>query len=158
MTITPSRDWNQLSKSIGSHAEVWTLDGELLDAITFIGGITAGQSLIRERSKKRDPLPKFETSTLAAEIPELWERTIRASKGITTFTMTSAEPAQLMGHAGVSFSYEYADEDHLVRKGEARAAIIDDHLYMITYEAPRLGFFDKYVKDFREMANTATLR
>ncbi len=158
LTVTPSRDWNQLGVKIGKNTETWTLDGEQLNDVTFFGGIAPGRPLVTEKSKKREPLPKFTQTTLLAEVPELLERTSRAYKGSGSFQVTSAEPIHFLGSEGVFFSYEFTDEDQLTRKGEARAAITNGKLYMITFEAPRLSYFAKVVADFRSLADTATLR
>lgn len=158
LTVTPSRDWNQLSARIGKNTETWTLDGEQLNDVTFFGGIEPGKPLVKEKSKKREPLPKFTKSTLLAEVPELLERTSRAYKGSGSFQVASVEPMRFLDHDGVFFTYEFTDEDQLTRKGEARAAIIGGKLYMITFEAPRLSYFGKVVADFRALADTAKLR
>src|SRR3546814_2722959 len=89
MKVTPARDWNSLSIRPGKKAETWTLDGEQLDDVTFYGGIAPGEPLIRERSKKHKPLPKFTSETLLIEVPELLEGTYRNQKGIGTFSITS---------------------------------------------------------------------
>jgi len=158
LTVTPSRDWNQLSARIGKNTETWTLDGEQLNDVTFFGGIEPGRPLVKERSRKREPLPKFTTSTLLPEVPELLERTSRAYKGSGSFQVTSVEPTRFLDSDGVFFSYEFTDEDQLTRKGEARAAIIGGKLYLITFEAPRLSYFGKVVAEFRALADTARLR
>ena len=158
LTVTPSRDWNQLSARIGKNTETWTLDGEQLNDVTFFGGIEAGKPLVKEKSKKREPLPKFTKTTLLPEVPELLERTSRAYKGSGSFQVTSVEPIRFLDSDGVFFSYEFTDEDQLTRKGEARAAIISGKLYMITFEAPRLSYFRNVIADFRALADTAKLR
>jgi len=156
--VTPSRDWNQLSVSVGKNAENWTLDGSQLNDITFFGAIPAGKPLVREASKKHDPLPKFSQNTLLVEIPELLEGTYRTFKKSGSFQLLSTEPGTFLGRDGVFFSYEYTDEDQLTRKGEARATIIAGKLYMIAFDAPRLNYFGKLVSDFRALADTAQLR
>ena len=158
LTVTPSRDWNQLSERIGSNTETWTLDGEQLNDVTFFGGIAPGRPLVKERNRKKEPLPKFTTNTLLAEVPELLERTQRAFKGIGSFQVAAVEPTRFLNQDGVFFSYEFTDEDQLTRRGEARATIIGGKLYMITFEAPRLSYFGKVVADFRALADTARLR
>lgn len=158
LSVTPSRDWNELGTKIGKQTETWTLDGAYLNDVTFFGGIEPGKPLVKERSKKKEPLPKFTKTTLLAEIPELLERTSRAYKGSGSFQVTSVEPIKFLGSDGVFFSYEFTDEDQLTRKGEARAAIISSKLYMITFEAPRLSYFGKVVPDFRKLADTAKLQ
>lgn len=157
MSVTPTRDWNRLGQEPGKHAETWTLDGEQLDDVTFYGGIEPGEPLIKERSKKKDPLPKFQKSTLLVEIPELLEGTYRTDKNIGSFQLLSTEPALFLGNKAVVFTYEYTDEDQLTRKGEARAAIIGGKLYMVSFDAPRLYYFDKLIGDVRALVATAKL-
>ena len=158
LTVTPSRDWNQLGARIGKNTETWTLDGEQLNDVTFFSGIEPGKPLVREKSKKREPLPKFTRATLLPEIPELLERTSRAYKGSASFQISSVEPVRFLDQEGVQFTYEFTDEDQLTRRGEARAAIAGGKLYMITFEAPRLSYFGKVVADFRALADSARLR
>ncbi len=158
LTVTPSRDWNELRTRIGKKTETWTLDGAVLNDVTFFGGIDPGNPLVRERNKKREPLPKFRRTTLLAEVPELLERTYRAYKQSGSFQVTSVEPIRFLDHDAVQFSYEFTDEDQLIRRGEARAAIVRGKLYMMSFEAPRLSYFGKSVMDFRQLADSATLK
>lgn len=153
--VTPGRDWNRLDGNAGKRTESWTLDGAQLNDLTFYGGIEAGKPLIRERNKKTDPLPKFTASTLAVEIPELVEGTYRTAKEIANFEVTASEPTRFLGQEGISFTYQYLDGEQLVRKGEARAAIIGGKLYMMTFDAPRLRYFDRSVAEFRRIADSA---
>lgn len=156
--VTPSRNWNRLSVKVGKRTETWTLDGEQLNDVTFFGGIEPGAPLVKEKSKKRDPLPKFTKSTLLIEIPELLEGTYRTYKQIGAFQLLSTEPQKFLGQDGVTFTYEYTDVDGLTRNGEARAAIISGKLYMATFDAPRLHYFARNVDDFRALASSARLR
>jgi len=157
LTVTPARDWNRLSGSIGKRTESWTLDGGQLNDLTFFGGIEPGKPLVKERSKKHDPLPKFTETTLLVEVPELLEGTYRTYKDLATFTLGASTPAKFLGRNGIAFSYEYTDRDNLTRKGEAQAVIIDKQLYMIAFDAPRLYYYDRVVEDFRKLAATARL-
>lgn len=157
LTVTPPRDWNRLSLKPGKSAEIWTLDGEQLNDVTFYGGVDPGQPLVRERNKKRDPLPKFTGATLLAEVPELLEGTYRAYKKIGAFTLTESRPDRFLNQDGVRFTYEYTDADNLPRKGEARAALIGGKLYMATFDAPRLHYFDKTIADYRALTEAARL-
>ena len=106
MTVTPPRDWNRLSIKPGKYAEVWTLDGEQLNDVTFYGGVEPGAPLVRERNKKRDPLPQFTATTLLIEVPELLEGTYRAYKKIGSFALTNTQPGQFLGRDGVHFTYD----------------------------------------------------
>lgn len=157
LTVTPARDWNRLDVNIGKNTENWTVDGQQLNDITFFAGITDGRPLVRERSKKREPLPKFTGTTLLVEVPELLENTHRTYKLSGSFRMMSVAPEPFLGHDGVAFAYEFVDQDNLTRQGEARAAIIAGKLYMMTFEAPRLSYFAKGIADFRALAQSARL-
>lgn len=157
MTVTPPRDWNRLDIRPGKYAETWTLDGEQLNDVTFYGGVEPGKPLVKERDKKRAPLPKFTASTLLIEVPELLEGTYRAYKQIGGFTLTESKPDRFLGRNGVRFAYEYTDQDNLPRKGEARAVLVAKKLYMVTFDAPRLHYFERTLADFRALADTARL-
>lgn len=157
MTVTPSRDWNRLRGKIGKQTESWTLDGGQLNDVTFFGGIEPGKPLVKERSKKHDPLPKFTETTLLVEVPELLEGTYRTYKELAAFTLGASAPTKFLGRDGVRFAYEFTDRDGLTRKGEAYAAIIDKRLYMATFDAPRLYYYDRAIEDFRKVAHSAKL-
>lgn len=158
ISVVPPRDWNKLSIRPGKFAETWTLDGEQLNDVTFFGSVEAGNPLVREKNKKREPLPKFTENMLLIEIPELLENTYRAYKKIGKFEVIASSPGQFLGKDGVHFSYEYLDEDDLPRRGEAQAVIVRKKLYMVTYDAPRLHYFNRSVEDFRALAASAQLK
>lgn len=157
LAVTPPRDWNRLSLSPGKKAETWTLDGEELNDVTFFAGIEPGKPLLREVSKKRKPLPKFTANTLLVEVPELLEGTYRASRGIAAFTIAGTRPDRFLDHDGIRFSFDYVDADNLTRRGEGRATIVGGLLYMATFSAPRLHYYDRGIGDFRTLADTAKL-
>ena len=157
MIVTPPKDWNRLSIKPGKKAETWTLDGERLNDVTWFGGIAPGEALVRETSKKRKPLPKVTRETLLVEIPELLEATYRTEKNIGSFKVTASSPDRFVGHDGIRFAYEYVDQDNLPRKGEARATLVKGLLYMATFDAPRLHYFDRSLPDFRALADGARL-
>lgn len=155
--VTPPRDWNELTERPGKHTEIWTLDGDQLNSVTFFVGIGPGETLLRERSKKREPLPKFRANMLLAELPELLEGTYRAAKQIGTFTLTGSKPEHFLGRDGVRFTYDFIDSDDLPRQGEASAAVIDGKLYIAAFEAPRLHFFTRTITDYRALIETARI-
>lgn len=157
LTVTPGRDWNRLDGNIGKRTESWTLDGGQLNDLTFFAGIEPGKPLVRERSKKREPLPRFGASTLLVEIPELFEATYRSAKQIADFRVTDVQPIRFLGQEGVMFAFEYVDGDELTRKGEAQAAIVGGRLYMISFDAPRLHYFARTVEDYRKIVASARL-
>lgn len=157
LSITPPRDWNKLSARPGKKAETWTLDGERLNDISFFSDIGPGEPLLRERSKKRDPLPKLRANSLLTDIPELLEGTYRAHFGIAAFSLGASKPAQFLGEPAIQFTYEYVTPDELTRRGEAIAALRKGKLYMMTFDAPKLHFFDRNLEDYRALVATARI-
>jgi hypothetical protein len=61
MKVTPSLPWNRAPKSALDvpSQEVWTQNGPLLDEITFIGGVTSGQAIAKQRPKDDRKVPVF---------------------------------------------------------------------------------------------------
>ena len=72
MTVTPSRTGIASAARSASRPSLGHLDGGQLNDVTFYGGIEPGKPLVKERSKKHDPLPKFTETTLLVEVPDCW--------------------------------------------------------------------------------------
>lgn len=155
--ITPPRDWNKLSARPGKKAETWTLDGEQLNDISFYSDIAPGEPLLRERSKKRDPLPKLRPNSLLTDVPEFLEGTYRAHYGIAVFSLGTSKPAKFLNEPAIQFTYEYVTPDELTRRGEAIAVLRSGRLFMITFDAPKLHFFDRNIEDYRSLVASAKI-
>lgn len=158
LAVAPAVEWNKLGARPGRNAETWTIDGDQLNDVTFYGGIPEGQTLFREVSKRDKPLPRMSATMLVTDIPTMLENSYRIALNTAQMKIDTVEPAPFAGAKGVRFTYSFvrADED-LVRRGEARAAVIGGKLYMITYEAPELHFFERGIDSFRQIADSATM-
>ncbi|QTH24510.1 hypothetical protein HRJ34_08510 [Rhizorhabdus wittichii] len=157
-SASPTDEWNRLSRKDGKNVEIWTRDGDQLNKVTFFGGIPSGKPLVREIDKKHQPLPKVAADMLITDIPVLLESTYRIQYAVTQMEVESQEPATLSGHKAIRFTYRFAREDDGVRRrGEAIGAFVDGQLYLVTYEAPALYFFDKDVEKYRKLAATLAL-
>jgi hypothetical protein len=156
LSITPTIEWNRLDERPGRRAESWTLDGEALNDVTFYGGIEPGKPLFAEVDKRNQPLPRVSATMLITDIPVLFESSYRIALGTSLMTIDSVEPMVFAGHKGVRFTYGFVRQgEDVQRRGEARAAMIKGALYMITYEAPTLHYFDKSLGAFRQLADSA---
>ena len=92
---------------------------------------------------------------LLPDVPVFFERTYRTFYGTPTMQIGLQEPAKFAGMDGVHFEYNYVDvNDEVQRKGDAFAALQDDKLYLVTFEAPSLYFFDRDVEKFRAVVAT----
>jgi hypothetical protein len=158
LAATPAGEWNKLSLRGGKNVEVWTIDGDELNKVTFYGGIGVGKPLLKEADKKDRPLPRVTPNMLITDIPAILESTYRVQYSVSQMAIDSQEPALVGGHKGIRFTYSFVrnDED-LQRKGEAVGAFVDGRLYIAAYEAPAIHFFDKDVSKYRQLASTLRL-
>ncbi|MFC7537903.1 hypothetical protein ACFQPG_11090 [Sphingomonas sp. GCM10030256] len=149
----PQNEWNKLTARGGRNVEVWTLDGDALNKVTFYGGIEVGKPLLREADKKDAPLPRVTPNMLITDIPAILESTYRVQLGVSQMSIDTQEPALIAGHKGIRFTYRFVRQDEEVaRKGEAVGAFVGNRLYLVAYEAPAIHFFDKDVDKFRQLA------
>lgn len=157
MTVTPGVQWNRSTSYPGKRAETWTRDGVALNEVNFVGAVQHGEPLFRERSKKHEPLPKFDKGMLLANVPDLFESTVRILTGSAMVTVDNVRPATLAGHEGVEFGFRYTAEDELERTGLVRAAIVGNALYLIQFNAPTIHYFADGVDDARVLMDTARI-
>ena len=156
LSFTPDRDWNRLLNRVGRNAESWTLDGLTLNEVTFYGGIADNETLFKEVNKTEKPLPRFSKTMLLPDVASLFEGSYRIANNTPLFSIDSIEPGQFAGRPGFHFAYSFTiQSDEVRRKGEAYGAIVDGKLYMATFEAPVIHYFDRDVEAFRKLVATA---
>lgn len=158
LSATPDGEWNRLSRKDGKNVELWTLDGDSLNKVSFFGGIPVGEPLLREIDRKNRPLPKVAGNMLITDIPALLESTYRSQFSVNQMQIDTQEPALLDGNKGIRFTYAFSRaDDEVQRKGEGIGAMVNGQLFLVIYEAPALYFFDKDVEKFRKLAATLKL-
>ena len=155
LKVTPTIEWNRLSARPGRNAETWTLDGPALNDLSFYGGIQDGKTLLRDRDKRNKPLPRFSKTMLPTDIVQLFEGSYRIAGDTALFEVGKVEPVTFAGNAGVRFEYAFVQRDEVRRKGEATGAVIGGRLYLISFEAPEIHYFDRDIARYREMVGTA---
>ena len=158
LAVTAIGDWNRSTQRRTGESENWTQHGTGLDDLGFYMGIKKGEALFRQRDKKKDPLPKFDPAMLPTDIVEWFENSARIALTSAVFEVGAVRPAQLAGHPGVEMDFTYATEgDNLERKGTARAAVIGQRLYLITYDAPKIHYFAEGAPTALAIMSTARL-
>lgn len=158
LTVTPANDWNRLSTRPVPHSEVWTLDGLTLNELYFAGGLEAGATLMRDAHKKDHPLPKFADTMQVTDIPEFFESSLSVGIGTASFVIDHVAPTQFAGHAAVEFEYHFTVNDSaLVHRGTAIGTIVDKHLYLASFTAPEIYYFDHDVARVKALLATARL-
>jgi len=158
LTILPDREWNKMGARPGRNSETWTLDGDGLNDVTFYGGIESDRTLFREVSKRTKPLPRFTATMLLTDIPALLENSYRIALATPLMTIESVAPCTFVGAKGVTFTYSFTRPDEEVRrKGEGYAAIIAGKLYMATFEAPDIYYYNRDIAGFRSLVASARI-
>lgn len=158
LSVTPTQEWNKLSWRPGRSTEVWTIDGDALNNLTYYGGIQNDRPILREIDRRNQPLPRFAANMLLLDIPTLLENSYRAGRAVRVFTISQVEPASFGGQSGVRFAYEFVGADEVRRRGEAQAAVVDGRLYLVTFEAPALHYFDVSIGAARQVMSSAAIR
>lgn len=158
LMVTPAGEWNKMGARPGRNSETWTLDGDGLNDLTFYGGIQDDRPLFREVAKRTTPLPRFSATMLLTDIPALVEASYRVALGTALMTIDGAEPTMMSGNKAILFRYRFTRQgEEVARKGEAVAAIVSGKLYMISFEAPAIHYFDRDVARFRAIARSARI-
>ena len=162
MAVTPPRPWNRtrrlfLFEDI-RQVEDWTLNGPLLDGMTFVTGLKSGRYLIRQRRTEDRQVPKFRSDMSAPEITAMLESLYRIRGGATDFRTLSLQPRRFLGYNGFQFDFEHLDTDELWRKGRAVGAVIDGKLYMILFDAARSHYYANAIGDFETIVASARRR
>lgn len=158
LTVTPSREWNRMGARPGRNSETWTLDGDGLNDVTFYGGIENDRTLFREINKHAKPLPRFSASMLLTDIPALLENSYRIALDTPLMTIDTVMPCTFVGAKGINFTYTFTRPDEEVRrKGEGYAAIVAGRLYMVTFEAPDIYYYDRDLAAYRAIVASARI-
>ncbi|HEX5259711.1 MAG TPA: hypothetical protein VFW35_13150 [Sphingomicrobium sp.] len=161
MSVVPPRPWNRhraiLFEDIPA-VEDWTLNGELLDGITYITGLKSGHFMVRQRHSADQQVPKFRADMTPPEIAAMLESLYRVRGGAVDFHTLSIQPRPFLGANGFQFDYEHLDNDELWRKGRVVGAVIGDQLYLIMFDAARSHYYDAALPDFEAIVTSARLR
>ena len=161
MSVVPPRPWNRHRRLLFSdvpQVEDWTLNGPILDGMSFVTGLRHNGELIRQRRTADQQVPRFRANMTPPEIAAMLESLYRVKGGAVDFRTLSLQPRQFLGRSGFQFDYEHLDEDELWRKGRAVGAVIDNRLYLILLDAARSHYYGATLPDFEAVLASAQLR
>ena len=160
MIVTPTIRWNKAPR--GPHdiqrEENWTLNGPLLDGLTFIGDLEHDKRIVQQRRKVDRKVPNFRADMNPTEIAAMIESFYRIRAGSTRFEMTGLQPRQFLGHPGFQFDYAHLGGDEVERRGRAVGAIIEGRFYLALFDAARMHYFDAGLPEFERIVESARLR
>lgn len=138
--------------------EDWTLNGPILDGISFVGGLKSGTALVRQRRTADQQVPTFRSDMTPPEIAAMLESLYRVKGGAVDFKTLSLQPRTFLGTGGFELDYEHLDQDELWRRGRAVGAVINGRLYLILTDAARSYYYAATLPDFEAIVASARLR
>ena len=156
MTVEPQIAWNKAGNAPGaadsaSTAEVWTVDGPLLHALSFYAGVADGQALAKPRPGTEEKLPVFKSSMAPNDVMDLLESTIARISSSTVIKSRNLRGAKLGGQDGFRFELTYVLKDEVEREATAVGTIRNGKLVMILYQGAKLHYFQKYLPPVEQL-------
>lgn len=161
MVVTPPRVWNKQRRFFFDDipwVESWTLNGPLLDDMTFVTALPDKRTLVRQRTSDARQVPVFRSNMGIPEITSMLETAYRVRAGAIDFRTLALTPRPFMGQPGFQFDFEHLDSDELWRKGRAVGAIINGRLYLIMLDAARSHYYPEALRDFEAIVASARPR
>jgi hypothetical protein len=161
MTVAAPRPWNRHRPIFFEdirQVEDWTLNGPLLDGMSFVTGLKNGKSLIRQRRTASQQVPIFRSNMTPPEIAAMIESLYRVRGGSVDFRTLSLQPRSFLGTSGFQLDYEHLDDDELWRRGRAVGTVINGELYLILLDAAKSHYWDATLPDFEAVVASAQLK
>jgi hypothetical protein len=160
LSVQPPRPWNRHRPILFEDVrqiEDWTLNGPLLDGMSFVTGLKNGKSLIRQRRSASEQVPLFRSNMTPPEIAAMVESLYRVRGGAVDFRTLSLQPRAFLGTSGFQLDYEHLDDDELWRRGRVVGAVIDGRLYMVLLDAAKSHYYEAALPDFEAAVTSARL-
>jgi hypothetical protein len=158
MSVVAPRPYNRHRRVLFSDVndvEDWTLNGPILDGISFVSGMKNNRELIRQHRTANQQVPRFRSDMTAPEIAAMLESLYRVKGGAVDLKTLSLQPRQFLGANGFQWDYEHLDDDELWRRGRAVGAVIDGKLYLILLDAARSHYYEAELPDFEAIVASA---
>jgi hypothetical protein len=158
MSVVAPRPYNRHRRVLFSDVndvEDWTLNGPILDGISFVSGMKNNRELIRQRRTASQQVPRFRSDMTPPEIAAMLESLYRVKGGAVDLKTLSLQPRQFLGTSGFQWDYEHLDQDELWRRGRAVGAVIDGKLYLILLDAARSHYYEAELPDFEAIVASA---
>jgi hypothetical protein len=160
--VTVDTAWNRLTYPgivymAPGASEIWTAEGIPLDVLAFYIGVREGDSLGRVLERGAKPLPAFRAGMTPHEIAELYE--LLVTQDGSAFKLERLTPHHFGGADGFRFEYALTRKrDGLALSGVGYGAVIGNRLTLMTFTAPRMHYFAKYLPRVEAMAASAQIK
>lgn len=158
LAVTVDKPWNQFERGLGDNTPTWTQDGITVDALRFYVALKDGALIVPTPSEPKGTKPlAFKAGMSPSEIVALFEGAF--VRDGSTFQLERLTPQPFAGQAGFRFEYSGVRKlDEVRLKGIGWGSVRNGELFLITYSAPRLSFFDRHVASAETIAKSARIR
>jgi len=155
--VNPTGEWNKVPKIFSlSGLPTWTVDGISLNSLSFISEVEVGDTLLPNTDEKK--YQTFEADMLPTELVELIESSFALAYGAKVVYKGKLKPIKIGLTQGFQYDFEFVASDDLSRKGFIAAAVKNDQLHLIFYQAAKLHYYDTYFEDVVHIVNTASIK
>jgi hypothetical protein len=158
MSVVAPRPYNRHRRVLFSDVndvEDWTLNGPILDGISFVSGMKNNRELVRQYRTASQQVPRFRSDMTPPEITAMLESLYRVKGGAVDLKTLSLQPRPFLGANGFQWDYEHLDEDELWRRGRAVGAVVDGKLYLILFDAARSHYYEAGLPDYEAIVSSA---
>jgi hypothetical protein len=158
LTVTVDKAWNQFERGVGDNTPTWTQDGITVDALRFHVALKDGALIAPTPSEPKGTKPlAFRSTMQPAEIVGLFEAAF--TRDGSTFQLERLTPQTFAGHPGFRFDFSAVRKYDEVRlKGVGWGTVRNGELFVISYTAPRLSFFDRHLASAEAIAKSARIK
>lgn len=155
LAVTADKPWNHFDRGTDDEVPVWTQEGLVIDQLRYYVGLKDGALIAPTPSEPKGMKPlAFAAAMQARDVVALFEGYY--SRFGSTFTLNRVAPLPFLGGDGFRFEFGVIRKGDDVRlSGVGWGAIRQGELTVITYTAPRLGFFERHAGSAEAIAKSA---
>ena len=160
LQVKTASQWTSINPDFlapGGPTGVWTKDGTHLNYVLLYDGVEDGQTLFKVQGNETEPYPAFRSVMAESEVSELVADSIKRFAGANEVVVVKLTPTTFAGRQGFAVELAYTGKSELDYRAYASGAVIEEELYLIIFNAPRLHFFDKDIEQVRRIVNSATV-
>jgi hypothetical protein len=151
-TVDPQISWSAASEG---KMDIWTVDGESLQAVHFVKGLEDGDVLFKGGDK--DKRPAFKKHMTPGEVMEFVVDSF-STVGAQKVRAVNLRPDRFGSLPGFRFEMDLTTKDGLEKQGLVIGAIIKDHLHLILYTGTKAHYYPKYKDHVEHMIQSITLK
>ncbi len=123
--------------------ELWTVDGNGLQALRFVNGLADGETLFEGKRKDNKKMPTFRKNMTISEIMEFVVDSV-ALQGLERVESAGLRPYKFGNTQGFRFELSYVSSKGLEGQGAVVGAVVRERLYLIVYSGTRAYYYPKH--------------